>query len=51
MEFKLGDIVTYKEKYHGDYKVYSEDEKDFWLQSIDFPNVFLRYPPELFKLV
>jgi hypothetical protein len=47
MEFKIGDTVGYKQEFVGTYKVISENPNDFWLQSLTFPNVYLKYSPEI----
>lgn len=47
MEFKIGDLVTYKdERYKGHYEVVSLDPNEYWLKSVNFDYVFLKYPPE-----
>lgn len=48
MEFKIGDKVKYKDpQLVGYYIVCSEDPNEFWLQSITFSQVFLKYSPEI----
>lgn len=50
--FKIGDVVTYKDEYYvGQYKVVSEDPKDFWMENTVHKNVRLRYNPEIMKKV
>lgn len=51
MEFKIGDIMTYKDPmYVATYKVISEDLSTFWLQSTQWPQMYFKYNPEIFKL-